>query len=228
MREEIERIVGESKRFMTPLQIAHFVLEEASAGTWWGFYVQAARELSSRMSDLRRSVIEFEATRRKLERLKLPDFDPSMSREADGDSDLEVARVQLELEDSEQTLRERWEQAWLFFEHARHARAKLPRVLDPVTRDALDRKFWVCSVLKSGVVDFLRDGKVSGETWRMCLSLPLDMTRELSPQLLKIGTTDGVDWTYFKLEVPQIIPPQLPSLEEVKEVIEDAKALTAR
>ena len=202
-------MLTEHRRFMTPFQIAHFVLESESAGSWYGLYMQALRELHSRVFGAQRSLLDVERKRRDIAKLESSQH---------SNADLDQAAAQAELDELVLTLREQWQQIYLFYAHARHARTKLPE-LTSETRAALDADFWVRTLTKRAALDRMCSGRVSSETMRAILSMPTELC-EL------VLSDDEPPATRFKLELPKLRPPELPeSLDEMREVIEGAATL---
>ena len=208
---KLDAMLIEHRRFMSPLQIGHFVLEASSAGTWYGFYMQALRELHSRVSEARRALLSVEELRRKIDR-------PCSVIE---DGDIVRARANLDLEDAVSILREQWQQAYIFYKYAEHARALLPDVLTQEVRNDLDAEFWASTMGKQAYVDRLTTGRVSAETMRAICSLPIEVAR---PIVLRAMSHEDEDGKVYKLDVPTFLPPEM-NLSEIKELLESAAPL---
>jgi hypothetical protein len=202
-------MMGDHRAFASTFQNAHFVLEASSAGTWWGFYVQALRELHSRVRSLQLGLIELERKRRSVSRLEV-----SVDVE---DSDLDLRKARIELDDQNHLMREMHRQLQLFYSYALHARSRLPSEITSETRDRLDREYWVAELGRKAWTEALAGQPVNQDTWRTLLALPPDMADQVKHVILHPNEYTGDS---FKLDVPRILENGLPELQHVMREIE--------
>lgn len=191
--DKMRRMLSEHRQFASPMQVARFVLEASSAGTWYGFYVQALREMHSRVRSLQGSLLSLTVARRDLDGLR--------ADRSGRDADVAVRRKEIEVDELEHSCQSTYKQLDLIYRYAEHARTKLPATLDARTRDALDREFWTKELAKRSLLEKLSGQPTSIDVWRTVLAMP---EAEGTKAREAIFSSD-LDDAPFKLDLPDFL-----------------------
>lgn len=168
----------------TPIQLEHFVVENSSAGTVWGRYVQSMRELAARVEGLRAAEVQTRMLDLDLDQAQL-DFEEAFGQLSHGSRDteldekefqfvvrrrsLQVARAQLALDQAENAIvvdtRRRASarrEAETVFQLARNAHAEIGTLTEE-RRTELEWQYWRARFIQKMVMARLAGAPISDE-----------------------------------------------------------------
>lgn len=159
--------------YHSELQIDHFITARAGLTTW-GMFVQALRELNSRLEGMKSL-----ASERKLADIERRRHERTVRDVSADDLDREEAGVRVEqavmrIDSIDRNVRDTWRELERFYAQAVALRARLPVDLTPQVRDELERDRWVTLLTRTAALDIATSGRLSLGTLDSIWSLPVE------------------------------------------------------
>lgn len=177
---ELKNMLADHRKYHSPFQIAHFILGANSRGTPYGYYVQAVRELYSRVQNLRRLLPQLRMEQRKYDRLMQKALSlPHSFKQGDCRDRAELSSV--EIDGLKLAVNETWRELVAFYQHARAARQLLPNELTEGVRHQLDAESWK-NELEQRIETDHRYGGMSSRTRELLESMPDTIHAKMAPK----------------------------------------------
>lgn len=207
-------MLRDHRKYHSSVQIESFILEAHSRGTWWGLYTQALREISGRVRNIRRSLIEL---RKKA--LEIDDVGTQPDREL----------CELDMQGIRDGVLDTYRELQLFIMHAQYARMQVEKArgippggeIDEDLRHELEMEAWCAEVRRRATLESVVGGRPGRATMELVFALPKD-ERDAALAELKSG-----EFHFSKLDLPRLPLERLarvrPTMYELEAAVQEAE-----
>lgn len=170
---ELKDLMSDFQTFHSDLQIDAFIMEKGGGTTDYGKYVQALREISSRITNLRERKLDIEKLNVEIEKeiynseFNENPFDRKLAA-------IEAKRKQGQLDDLIMVHDDTERELNRFIIHAMELKSRIGD-LDPEKRAILDKEMWLEKIMEYASLDFIVQNKLTRETIEIIRCLPNDL-----------------------------------------------------
>jgi len=169
---DINELLKDHQMYHSDFQRNYFITARAGAGTNYGMYKQALRELNKRYRGLKQLYIDKE-----LLQIDIDDVRPKKNEYDKKRQELNKVKFVMQMEDLDLNIKATEEEFKHFYAQAVFFKKKIGKLTDK-KKNELDIDMWVHKIKTDAALDILSTGHVSKGISELIFSLPLE-TRKI-------------------------------------------------